>query len=197
MSTRPRKGPLSFPVEPEIRVDYSSGMIKHLFVALVLFAPQGSSAEIFRWVDTDGRTHFSDRRPPDAAAQRIVPDTGPVGDSAPKGEAAAGYEPFLGPYAAFDILVPTTGAVLIQPIDTLEVQLLLEPPLLDGHRLDLVLDDREVAVEAGSTRFQIQDVGFQAHRIQARVLDALGNVVASTPLLAVELRQSAPPGVLP
>ncbi|HSO82456.1 DUF4124 domain-containing protein [Thiocapsa sp.] len=172
-------------------------MIKHLFVALALFAPQGSSAEIFRWVDTDGRTHFSDRQSPDAAAPRIVPDTGPAGESAPKGAAPAGDEPFLGPYAAFDFLAPATGAVLIQPTDALEVQLLLEPPLLDGHRLDLVLDDREVPVEAGSTQFQIQGVGFQAHRIQARVLDALGNIVASTPLLDVELRQSPPPGVLP
>ncbi|SDX15597.1 DUF4124 domain-containing protein [Thiocapsa roseopersicina] len=172
-------------------------MIKYLFVVLVFFAPQGSSAEIFRWVDADGRTHFSDRRPPDAAVQRVVPDTGPAGDSAPKGAAPAGDEPFLGPYAAFDILAPTTGAVLIQPTDILDVQLLLEPPLLDGHRLDLVLDDRAVAIEAGSTGFQIQGVGFQAHRIQARVLNALGTVVASTQLLDVELRQSAPPGALP
>ncbi|MFB1487188.1 MULTISPECIES: DUF4124 domain-containing protein [unclassified Thiocapsa] len=176
-------------------------MIKHLFVALVLIAPQASSAEIFRWVDAEGRINFSDRRPPDAGAQRIVPNAGPVDDpaddSTSDGAARSGDDPFLGSYAAFDILTPTAGAVLIQPTDTLEVQLRLEPPLLEGHRLDLVLDDRAVAVEAGSMRFQIQGVGFEAHRIQARVLDALGTVVATTPLIALELRQSASPGVLP
>jgi hypothetical protein len=172
-------------------------MIKHLFVALVLVAPVTSSAEIFRWVDADGRTHFSDRRPPDAAAQRVVSDTGPADDSAPDGATPSGDVPFLGSYTAFDILTPSAGAVLIQSTDTLEVQLRLEPPLLEGHRLDFVLDGRAAAADAGSTRFQIQGVGFQAHRIQARVLNALGTVVASTQLLEIELRQSAPPGVLP
>jgi hypothetical protein len=105
--------------------------------------------------------------------------------------------PLLGPYAVFEILAPTAGALLIQTTDTLEVQLALEPALLEGHRLELLLDNRPVAVEGGSTRFQIQGVGFESHRIQARVQDALGTVVAATPSLALELRQSAPPGVLP
>ncbi|RKT44100.1 DUF4124 domain-containing protein [Thiocapsa rosea] len=172
-------------------------MIRHAFAVLALLTPLAWSAEIFRWVDADGRTHFSDRRPPDAAAQRIVPDTGSVGDSTPDGATPSDDVPLLGPYAAFDILTPAAGAVLLQQTDTLEIQLELEPPLLEGHRLDLMLDDRAVPVEAGSTRFQIKGVGFEAHRIQARVQDALGMVVATTPSLELELRQSIPPGVLP
>lgn len=172
-------------------------MIRLALAVLALLTPLAWSAEIFRWVDADGRTHFSDRRPPDTEAQRIVPDTGPAGDSTPDGVTRSDTMPLLGPYAAFDILTPAAGAVLSQQTDTLEIQLELEPPLLEGHRLDLMLDDRAIALEAGSMRFQIQGVGFEVHRIQARVQDALGTMVATTPSIELELRQSVPPGVLP
>jgi hypothetical protein len=172
-------------------------MIKHALVAIVLFAPQASSAEIFRWVDADGRTHFSDRRPPDAEARRVVPQTRPADAAAPDRTEPTDEEQFLGPYTVFDILAPPAGGVLIQPTDTLEIHLELEPQLLEGHRLELLLDGRPVSIEVGSTRFQIQGVGFEAHRIQARVQDALGTVLAATPSLELDLRQSTPPGVLP
>ncbi len=128
--------------------------------------------------------------------QRVVPDIDQPDPAAPDPE-STGKTPLLGPYAVFEILAPTAGDVLVQPTDTLEIQLQLEPPLLEGHRLELMLDDRAVTVEAGPTQFQIQGIGFEAHRIQARVQDALGTVVAATPSLELELRQSTPPGVLP
>ncbi|EGV18037.1 DUF4124 domain-containing protein [Thiocapsa marina] len=171
-------------------------MTKQLFVAAVLIGSQAASAEIFRWVDADGRTHFSDRRPPDAAVQRVLPDTGQAAPPEP-GAVSAGDTPFPGPYTAFEILAPTSGDVLIQSTDSLEIDLRLEPDLFEGHQLEILLDDRPVPVESAATRFQIQGVGFEAHRIQARVQDALGTVVAATPSLELELRQSAPPGVLP
>jgi hypothetical protein len=171
-------------------------MIKQVFVALALFVPQASSAQVFRWVDADGRTHFSDRRPPDAAVQRITPQTDQAGSAAPDPE-STGNAPFLGSYAVFEILAPTAGDVLIQATDTLEIHLELEPSLLEGHRLELLLDDRPVIGEVRSMRFQIQGVGFEAHRLQARVQDALGTIVAATPFVELDLRQSALPGVLP
>jgi hypothetical protein len=172
-------------------------MVRYAFVALCVLAISARSAEIFRWVDAEGHTHFSDRRPADAEVQRLVPEAGIRPDRPPDGAELAGDMPSLGPYRAFDILAPTAGAVLIQPIDTLDIHLQLDPPLLEGHRLDLMLDGLAVAVESGSTQLQMQGVGFQAHRVQARVRDARGTVVAATRSHGLELRRSTPPGVLP
>jgi hypothetical protein len=172
-------------------------MIRQALVVMCSLASPALNAEIFRWIDADGRTHFSDRRPADSAVQRVVPDTGPTQGQSADGAEPPGDAPRLGPYAVFDILAPTTGAVLLQPIDTLEIHLRLEPPLLEGHRLDLLVDGRSVAVEPGSTRFQIEGIGFRTHRLQARIQDALGTSVAATPSHQLELRQSTPPGVLP
>lgn len=172
-------------------------MIRHAFVVLCLLTTSARSAEIFRWVDADGRTHFSDRRPADAEVQHHLPKVGLTPARSADGAESADDMPSLGPYGVFDILAPSAGAVLVQPIDTLEIHLRLEPSLLAGHQLELVFDGRAVAVEPGSTQFQMESVGFQVHRLQARVRDTLGTILAATPSHELELRQSTPPGVLP
>jgi hypothetical protein len=173
-------------------------MIRQVLVAISLLTTPALGGEIFRWVDADGRTHFSDRRPPDAAVQRITPDIGPsdseAADASPQ---PAGSAPRLGPYSLFSILSPATGAVLEQPIDTLEISLQLEPPLQEGHRLELLLDGRPIPMETAATRLRIEGVGFEVHRLQARIQDATGEAIAVTPVHELELRQVLPPGVLP
>jgi hypothetical protein len=130
--------------------------------------------------------------------QRITPEIGSsdakASDDSPE---PIGNASLLGPYSLFAILAPPDGAVLEQPIDTLEISLQLEPPLQEGHRLELLIDGRPVPVETGSPRLRMEAVGFEVHRLQARVQDALGGVVAATPVHELELRRILPPGVLP
>ena len=63
-----------------------------MFTALLAFAcaPTVTSAEVFRWVDDDGRVHFSDTRP-DSDAQVTTVDV-----LAPR---SSGYDPTRDPYS--------------------------------------------------------------------------------------------------
>lgn len=47
---------------------------------LLILAPATLQAQIYRWVDGDGRVHFGDRPPADAGAERL--ETGPAPDPA-------------------------------------------------------------------------------------------------------------------
>lgn len=103
----------------------------------------------------------------------------------------------LGTYDALDILAPSAGAVLVQSNDTLAVNLVLEPPLQEGHRLELLHNGQPAVLEPGVSQLQLEGAGFGAHRLQLRVQDSLGATVAATPLYEFELREAAPPGILP
>ncbi|MBK1645013.1 hypothetical protein CKO25_10190 [Thiocapsa imhoffii] len=170
-----------------------------LFTAIGLLT-SSLHAEVFRWVDEDGRTHFSDRLPenPSLQVERADLDTGTA--AALLGPVAASAEedllPGSGPYDAFDILAPSPGAVLVQATDTLAINVLLEPPLLDEHTLELVLDDRTIAVEAGVSALELEGVGFGPHQLQLRITDANGQTIASTPTHDLDLQETTPPGIL-
>ncbi|NCA69408.1 MAG: DUF4124 domain-containing protein [Sphingobacteriia bacterium] len=174
-------------------------MLKAILLICGLLLGSMSQAEIYRWVDADGRTHFSDRRPLDTAAQVILSDLNPVEANLGDGssEMMNSQAPWLGPYEVFDILVPAAGAVLNQPVDDITVSLLVDPPLIVGHRLSLVLNGNPADLDAQSTQWQFIGVGFGAHRLQAQIHDQLGAMIAVTQLHEIELRQSLPPGVLP
>jgi hypothetical protein len=167
------------------------------FAVLCLVAPHCVSAEIYRWVDADGKTHFSDRRPVDAAVQLIIPESTPK--IAPVSEVAepGPEDPRLGPYRVFNILSPAAGTVLVQPTDDLSINLLLDPPLLEDHRLELLLDGESIALEPDTSQLLVSGIGYGAHRLQSVVRDGLQAVVAATPVHDLELRQALPPGVLP
>ncbi|WP_295435106.1 DUF4124 domain-containing protein [uncultured Thiodictyon sp.] len=161
----------------------------------IFFMSIGASAQVFKWVDADGRTQFSDRREPDSQA---------IGLKLPKPAAAdstvspPGAAPKPGPYSAFEILSPETNKTLRQPEDTVAVSLLLDPPLMEGHKIELVLDDVAIPVEkSAGTQLNLQGLNFGSHRAYAQIRDPQGAVIAGTSIVIFHLRKPIPPGVLP
>jgi hypothetical protein len=177
-------------------VDHPPGMIKEELAVIGFFAAQTLDAEIYRSVDAEGRTHFSDRQPIDAAGQILKPDPGRTTPQDPHAPKTSDGESSLGHYDAFEILAPSDGAVLVKATETLAINLIAEPALVDGQHLELLLNGRPGLVEPGSTRFQLDGLGFGSHRLQTRFENHLGAVVAATPVHEIHLRQSIPLGVL-
>lgn len=64
-----------------------------LFLLLLLFLSTSAvSAEIYRWVDAEGKVHYSDREPASADAERVVVDAHPpaAASSSPEAQRAVG-----------------------------------------------------------------------------------------------------------
>ncbi|AHF05662.1 hypothetical protein MARPU_16615 [Marichromatium purpuratum 984] len=168
-----------------------------LLLPLLLLPCLIVQAGVYRWVDADGRVHFSDR-PAAAAAERLdlhvdAPASG-LADSPV--DPTPAIDPFSGPYTRFEILSPVDEAVLMRGEDRFAVELGLEPTLQPGHRLVMVLDGLETVIEAGATRFALDGVAFGPHRLGALIRDEQGALVARAPTHRFELRRAASPGEL-
>ncbi len=172
-------------------------MLIRAFSILTLFSSAALSAEIYRWVDPQGGVHFSDRWPPTSEALRIE---GTVTRSETAGAAEEPQSPDgprLGPYSAFEILSPAANETLTQATDNLSVSLLLDPPLVEGHRLQMDLDDVAVPLDKAATQFRLTGIAFGSHRLRAEILDADGLLLARTATQVFHLRpEPEQPGVL-
>jgi hypothetical protein len=163
---------------------------------LLLMVCQTLAAEVYRWVDDEGRTHFSDRPAPAATPVPLSghgpADSDPAADTAPASGAAV-----LGPYKAFEILSPEVNATLRPETESVPFNLLIDPPLLDSHRLSVVVDGSPIAVEApNAAQLSLKGLGLGSHVAEAVINDPDGSLVARTPPVNFHLRKPLPPGVL-
>lgn len=165
-----------------------SGM-QALFL-IALFALAG--AEVYRWTDANGVTHYSDR--PHPGAERITIEAAPaVGSVAPPTTRAAPDAQPAGPlYRELAIAEPGQDEVLWNIEGQLDVAVTVEPPLLPGHQVQLLLDGRPAAIlPAGTTVTRLSEVFRGTHTLAAEVLDEAGSSLIRTPPVTFHVRQTS------
>lgn len=164
-----------------------------LILFLILALP--AQAEIYRWVDAEGRVHFSDRRAP--GAERLEVQTG-VADRPPQvlGPSSPD-EPYPGPYAQVSLLTPVGDQTLNDPAEGVMVSLQLDPPLIEGHQLRLLVDDRVMVLKSDQTQFRLQGLEAGRHRLQIQIWGAGDRIVAQSAPRVFELRLPRAPGEMP
>jgi hypothetical protein len=167
---------------------------------LLLLAPAVASAEIYRWVDAEGAVSYSDRPQPGAAPVGLpgkprAPNSAPKSDN-PATAAPSAETPLLGPYRSFEIVSPEANQTVRQDDGKLPVSLIVDPPLIVGHRVELVVDGAPISVDKAGTQLVLTGVTYGSHRAQAQIRDAENAVVARTAPVAFHLRKPIPPGFL-
>jgi hypothetical protein len=138
---------------------------------------------------------FSDR--PVTGAEP-VPLPGSRGERAPEQAATsetAGSD--TGPYTTFEVVTPEPNATLRDAEGKVQISLLLEPSLAEGHRLRVLINGQSPEGEGQGTQMVIQGLSFGSHRLQAEVLDELGVPVAYTAPIDFHLRKPLPETALP
>ncbi|NEX18762.1 DUF4124 domain-containing protein [Thiorhodococcus mannitoliphagus] len=170
---------------------------RYLIIAAVL-APFAVSAEIYRWVDDSGRVHFSDRRSQDSAKVETVLDQGTNTEKAPPAtaEPESPDAQFLGPYSTLDIVAPAANETLTQQDDGLPVSLMVDPPLMEGHQMSILLDQAPLPVANGATQFRLTGAALGSHRLQIRVQGEGGSTVAQSAPRRFHVQKPEEPGQL-
>ena len=151
--------------------------------ALLVLLPALAGAEVYRWVDSEGVTHYSDE--PRIGAERIdpgEPSVIPMAPQAPTGAAALGRGGAEGDgYRRFAIIRPEAEATLRGNPGDVDVALALEPGLRRGHSVTLLLDGEPAPRQPGSSlQVTLPSLARGAHTLAARIEDSEGRVVAET-----------------
>jgi hypothetical protein len=162
--------------------------MRRILVTLSLLIPALASGQVYKWVDSDGKVHYSDR--PVAGAETIgVParKARPPKDNPRAGQASPG------PYAQFEIVAPVDNVTVRDPDGNVQVGLVLEPGLMDGHRLQILTDGAPAGGEIPGTQLRISGLALGSHQLQAQILDAGGTPIASSSVVHFHLLSPAPP----
>jgi hypothetical protein len=156
-------------------------MLKRIFiVSIAVLTASVVMAQAFRWIDSDGTVHYSDR-PTEGAEQIYLPESNrgtrpyarPAALAATADDTAGPSGPFS--YDSIEVSAPGPEETLWNIAGVLNVTLNVQPSLQAGHRVRVYFDG-EASLVSGSS-FQIQEVHRGVHNIQAEVLDENGQLL--------------------
>jgi len=162
---------------------------------IVLVSASAAAVPVWRWVDENGTTHYSDR--PVEGAERIELESAQSFPSArpppPRPTPRSGEQerPVAARYRSVDVVSPEEQETLWNIGSTLDVQVALDPPLQQGHRMDVYLDGQRQNIEATSSTFIVPEVWRGMHTLQAVVLDSNGQELARSPQVSFMVQQTS------
>lgn len=167
-----------------------------LLLALILAMPALAGQVVWKWVDSQGVTHYSDRPVP--GAQRIelhgsgasASTTTPAPASPPTTiSRSAGSAPA---YRLLEISKPAPDETLINVEGSVEVEVNVQPELQSDHSLDLYLDGQPVSgFPPGTQSFVLKDVFRGTHQVTATITDQDGRQLAQSQPVTFHVRQTS------
>jgi hypothetical protein len=161
-------------------------------ILLGVLLAAAASATTYKWVDSKGVTHYSDRPQPGAEivdlqeAQTFKAPTPPPAQRAStrKDEAseAVNYQ--------LDVWKPENNETFQNTGNVVAVRLRLEPDLQQGHAIWVYLDGKRVdGLPASGTNFDLPNVARGTHTLTVVVADLSGASLVSSPAITFHLHQ--------
>lgn len=152
-----------------------------------LLANLPGNAEIYRWVDAEGRVIYGDNPPNKKRAQAMQLPILTVADSPASTKAVDSAQPAPTPdpaeppaaYTAFKISAPAADEGIRANDGNVNVTLDIQPALRAGDSITLYLDGKQVATGTANT-FTLEAVERGEHSLFAVLSDAQGNIVQNT-----------------
>ncbi|MBS0394121.1 MAG: DUF4124 domain-containing protein [Proteobacteria bacterium] len=147
---------------------------------------------LYKWVDANGVTHYSDHPEPGSQKVRIAAaqtyQSGAQRTSGAPAAPAARAAPAQG-YTRLEITAPADGAVLWNTGGHVDVGAALEPALADGHTLWIVVDGKPQQASPGVPL--TLDIARGEHTLSASVTDAQGNELITSPTVSFVVKQTS------
>ncbi len=170
-------------------------MLKHLLpLPLLAMAVSAYAADVYKWTDESGRVNYTDRYKD--GAERVTVQGG-VSSAAvnPPSDAAAHDTP--GEDAAYrNLAIASPAADSVHDAGAgkgLQVSVLLEPGLHDGHAVALLLDGAQLGERMPATQFLLKDLAPGTHSIQATVYDKGGRQLAAAEPVTFHVKPAVAP----
>ena len=152
-----------------------------------------SAAEVWKWVDAKGVTHYSDQ--PIPGAVKIEVRAGNVSEARSaqplSNEQSSSSQEEAGSYRTFQIVRPTNDQSIINTGGQVDVEISIAPPLRRTHSLNLYLDGRQVTGPRNGVSYALTAVPRGTHNLTAVIADASGNTIQEAPPVTFNVRQES------
>jgi hypothetical protein len=163
-----------------------------LLLLVALAAPALANQVVWKWVDKDGVTHYSDR--PVAGASRVELNVGSRSEPSPPPSASDSIQSraATGPqYRIFEVSRPRNDETVVNTGGRVTVSILLEPSLQPGHTLHLYLDGRRMeGFPENATSYELHEVPRGTHTAVG-VISNRGARVQETATVTFHVRQES------
>lgn len=166
-----------------------------LTLSLALIASP-ACAEIYKWTDSNGNVHFSDK-PHDGAEKVTLPPVQtysapptPVEEKKESNENSKKETTENAVYHEFTIVQPTDQATIWNNSGNMSVVVQTDPPLRPGDMIQLLMDNEPVGDPQTSTTFDLTSLDRGSHTLVAKIINANGEVVATTDPLTVYMHKA-------
>jgi hypothetical protein len=154
------------------------------------------AATIYKWVDADGVTHYTDQPHPGAQKLQLQGAQTYSAAAAQRGSnaaaAAASRRPTTpaGPiYSACEVTRPTSEEVFMNA-SSVPASVHVDPGLRSGDRLSVMLDGAPLPVNTPlDTEFMLSAVVRGTHSLATKIEDATGAVVCQSASVIFHVRQ--------
>lgn len=163
-----------------------------LLLCVCGFAMLPASAEIYRWVDAEGRVMYGDEPPAKSKAKPITLPTLTVADGFVP-QKPAQTEPAKqddAAYSDFRIESPARGETIRANDGNLTVSIALKPKLKEGDSVALYVDSKQTAA-GSSLSFPLSELERGEHTVFAVLSDAKGNIIQNTETVTFNLQKGS------
>lgn len=178
-----------------------------VLLCLGLWSAASPAAEVYRWVDPDGNTQYSDRPRPDAQVIRIpktpaapapapTPTAAPAGGAVPSDPAA----PRFAGYNEIAVVNPPNDGTVWDNSGNVSIEIAVAPALQGtlGHKLVVLLNGTPLGAPIAATSFTVTNLDRDTYTLQARIVDAGGEVLGESPPSVFHMKRiSVAPAALP
>ena len=159
----------------------------------VAVSATAGTAAVYKWVDENGVTHYSDQPHPGAQKiqiQAIQTYKAPPGQRAPP--AMARGRTSADPVYSTCVVSRPTSEEMFQNTQTVPASVHVEPDLRSGDRVSVLLDGAPVPSNIPlDSEFALNSVYRGAHSLSVKVEDLTGAVVCQSPSVTFNVRQSS------
>lgn len=166
-------------------------MKKTVAVVSLVLMTSTAGADAYKWKDSEGRIHYSDRPVEGAELVKSIPLTTykspPIAARPTEGSNQADTDPVN--YASFAFVSPANDTTVRDNAGNIAIQLSVDPPLRQGHSIALTIDGTPAEKTVQATTFTLSDVNRGTHTLQAAIVDSEGNTLIETQTTTVHMQR--------
>lgn len=163
-----------------------------LLPVMLLVTASAGAATIYKWVDANGVTHYSDQ--PYPGAKKIEVEAAQTYSAPPPPRAAVSKSAAANegpPYKACELFKPSPEEVFFN-VSTVTAKLRLDPGLRAGDKASIALDGKVLRdIPLAGADFTLTQVDRGTHTVSAVVENLAGEIICQSPSVTFHVRQAS------